>query len=38
MMTVKLIVSEVPAVPVPLAPVNGVAFSVYDPTAGVHGL
>ena len=36
MMTVKLIVSAVPAVPVPLDPVKGVALSVYEPNGGVH--
>ena len=38
LITVKWIVIDVPAEPVPADPLNGVATSVYDPSVGVHGL
>ena len=38
LLTLKLIVNAVPAVPEPFEPEKGVPFRVYDPIAGVHAL
>ena len=38
LLTLKLIVNAVPAVPEPFEPEKGVPFRVYDPIAGVQAL